>query len=125
MSKDELAIRDLVSTWMSASQNGDTKAVLGLIADDVVFMVPGREPFGLQEFADASDAMRNTRMRGKSEIVELQLLGGWAFVRNHVTVTLTPPGGKPVKKAGYTLTILRKDPDGKWRLVRDANLVTG
>jgi len=28
-----------------------------------------------------------------------------------------------VHRAGYTLTILRKQEDGRWLLVRDANLV--
>jgi len=29
-----------------------------------------------------------------------------------------------MRRAGYTLTILRKGPDGRWRLARDANLLT-
>jgi ketosteroid isomerase-like protein len=33
------------------------------------------------------------------------------------------PGGEPVRRAGYALTILPKDPDGKWLLARDANLL--
>jgi ketosteroid isomerase-like protein len=37
---------------------------------------------------------------------------------------MTPPGGPPVRRAGYTLTILRKEADGRWVLVRDANLVS-
>ena len=28
-----------------------------------------------------------------------------------------------MKRAGYTLTILRKEPDGRWVLARDANLL--
>ena len=32
--------------------------------------------------------------------------------------------GKPVRRSGYTLTILRKERDGRWRLARDANLLT-
>jgi ketosteroid isomerase-like protein len=39
-------------------------------------------------------------------------------------VSMTPPHGAPVPRSGYTLTILRKQPDGRWRLARDANLVT-
>jgi len=31
--------------------------------------------------------------------------------------------GKPVRRSGYTLTILRKERDGRWRLARDANLL--
>jgi ketosteroid isomerase-like protein len=38
--------------------------------------------------------------------------------------SMAPPGGTPIRRAGYTLTILRKEADGKWLLARDANLVT-
>ena len=59
IANDERAIRDLVATWMEASRAGDAAKVLSLMADDVIFQVPGREPFGKQEFAtsDASDAL--------------------------------------------------------------------
>ena len=40
-------------------------------------------------------------------------------------MTVSPPdGAKPVRRSGYTLTILRKERDGRWRLARDANLLT-
>ena len=123
MTDDERAIRELVATWMKASQAGDTSTVLSLMADDVVFQVPGREPFGKAEFAAMAQGMAGVRMEGLSEIRELQVLGDCAYLRNHITVTVTPPGGKPVTRAGTTLTILRKD-GGKWLLARDANLLT-
>ena len=54
MSSDELAIRRLIETWMHCTKTGETSAVLSLITDDVVFMVPGQEPFGKSEFAARS-----------------------------------------------------------------------
>jgi uncharacterized protein (TIGR02246 family) len=123
MTDDERAIRDLVATWMTASQTGDLQTVLELMTDDAVFMVPGREPFGREAFAAAAQGMKDVRMQGTSDICELKVLGDWAYLRNHLTVTMTPPGGQPVRRAGYTLTILRKDADGRWRLARDANLL--
>ncbi len=124
MSDDERAIRDLVATWMQASRAGDLETVLQLMADDAVFMVPGREPFGKAAFAAGARAMKDVRMEGTSEIRELEVLGNWAYVRNYITVTMTPAGGTPVRRAGYTLTLLRKGPDGRWLLARDANLMT-
>jgi uncharacterized protein (TIGR02246 family) len=124
MTDDERAIRDLVATWMKASAAGDIATVLSLMADDVVFMVPGRAPFGKEAFADAAQAMKAIRMEGTSDIRELRVLGDWAYLRNDITVTMTPPGGKPVRRAGTTLTILRQEPDGRWVLARDANLLT-
>jgi uncharacterized protein (TIGR02246 family) len=124
MTDDERAIRQLVSTWMAASQAGDSETVLSLMADDVVFMVVGQEPFGKAAFAAAARGMQNVRMEGTSDIRELTVLGDWAYLRNHLVVTMTPPGGQPVRRAGYTLTILRKTPAGQWLLARDANLMT-
>jgi uncharacterized protein (TIGR02246 family) len=63
-------------------------------------------------------------MEGESDIRELEVLGDWAYLRAYIKVTMTPPGGTPVRRAGYTLTILRKQPDGRWLLARDANLMT-
>ena len=122
MSEDERAIRELVETWMSASKAGDVERVLSLMSEDVVFMVPGREPFGKSEFAAASRGMSGVKLEGNSEIVELKVLGEWAYLRNRITMTVTPPGGEAVRRDGYTLTVLRKE-GGKWLLVRDANLV--
>jgi uncharacterized protein (TIGR02246 family) len=124
MSDDERAIRNLIATWMSASQAGDTDTVLSLMTDDVVFMVPGQEPFGKAAFASASQDMQGIRMEGTSEIRELQVLGDWAYLRGHLQVSMTTPAGNTTRRAGYTLTILRKGADGKWRVARDANLLT-
>ena len=122
MTDDERAIRALIETWMTASQSGDVDTVLGLMSDDVVFMVPGREPFGKEAFANASRGMSGMRMEGTSEIRELKVLGDWAYMRNHLEMTITPERGAPVKRSGWTLTILRKE-HGRWRLARDANLL--
>jgi uncharacterized protein (TIGR02246 family) len=125
MSQDEQAIRALVATWMEATRRGDTEAVLALIADDVVFMVPGREPFGKDEFkALASGQMEGVRLDATADIVELKVLGDWAYLRNRLTVTVVSGSGEPLfKRSGYTLSILRKEPDGRWLLARDANLM--
>jgi uncharacterized protein (TIGR02246 family) len=123
MKADELAIRQLVETWMVATKKGDLPTVLNLMADDAIFMVPGREPFGKEVFAASSQAMKEVQIDGVSEIQELKILGDWAWIRNRLHITITPPNGKPATRSGYTLTILRKRPDGAWVLARDANLV--
>ena len=123
MTEDERAIRNLIDTWMSATRTGDVDTVLNLMADDVIFMVPGREPFGKEAFAAASRGMTNVRFEGRSHIAELKVLGNWAYLRNYIDMIITPEQAAPVHRSGYTLTILRKQEDGRWVLVRDANLV--
>jgi uncharacterized protein (TIGR02246 family) len=123
MTDDERAIRKLVDTWMAASQAGDLATVLSLMSDDVVFSVPGQEPFGKAAFAAAHRGMEGVQLDGSSEIQEIKVLGDWAWMRNHLRVKITPPGGQPMFRSGYTLTILRKQPDGRWVVSRDANLM--
>jgi uncharacterized protein (TIGR02246 family) len=124
MSPDEHAIRELVDTWMKASRAGDIETVLSLMSDDVIFMVPGREPFGKQSFAANSRSMDGVKLEGSADIRELKILGDWAWLRNFIEITITPPGGETIRRSGFTLTVLSKEPDGRWLLARDANLVT-
>jgi len=124
MTADEAAIRELIAAWMRASAAGDLDTVLGLVTDDVVFMVPGAEPFGKEMFAAAAATMKSANLEGTSEVRELQVLGDWAFARSFVRVAVTPPGREPVRRAGWVLSILRKGADGRWRIARDANLLS-
>ena len=123
MDKDEQAIRELVATWLAASKAGNLKAVLELMDDDVLFLVPGREPFGKHTFIEGAQAMRNVQFDGTSEIQELKILGDWAWMRTRLLVTVTPLGGTSSIRTGSTLTILRKKSDGRWVVARDANLL--
>ena len=121
---DEQAIRELVDNWLAASKAGDLETVLSLMSDDVVFMTPGREPFGKEAFASQSKAMDNFSIEAKSDIKEIKVLGDWAWMRHHLDVTITPPDGKTRTSSGYVLTILKKSSNGKWVVARDANLLT-
>lgn len=124
MSEDESAIRELIATWMRASAAGDLDTVLELMTDDALFMVPGAEPFGKEKFAAAAATMRRARLEGTSEVRELEVKGDWAFARSYVQVAMTPPHGETIRRAGWVLSILQKGADGRWRIARDANLLT-
>jgi uncharacterized protein (TIGR02246 family) len=123
MNADEQAIRAVVAKWLAATKAGDVATVLTLMSEDVIFMVPGQEPFGKESFAAASKGMTGFQIDGSSDIQEITVLGDQAWMRNRLRITVTPPGGKPMVRSGYTLTILRKNQTGAWVVTRDANLV--
>jgi uncharacterized protein (TIGR02246 family) len=125
MSSDEQAIRDVVATWMRATQAGDGQTILSLMTDDVVFLRPGHPPMRKAEFAAGLRAQAQgsaPRFEGQSEIQEVQVTGDWAFMWSNLTVTVYPQGGAPSTRKGNTLTVFRKQ-DGKWMLARDANML--
>jgi uncharacterized protein (TIGR02246 family) len=122
MTPDEQAIRKLIDDWMQASAQGNLDKLLSMLSDDVVFSTVDREPFGKQEFAAQSQAMQGVKIEGRAVPVEIKVLGDWAYLRNRLEVTITPPHGDQVKRAGYTLTILQRQ-SGRWVIARDANLM--
>jgi uncharacterized protein (TIGR02246 family) len=126
MQSDEQEIRQLVSTWMTASKAGDVDTILSLMADDAVFLVPGQPVMRKNDFAVAARAQSGQRapqFDGRSEIQEIRILGDWAFMWTKLTVVVTPPGGtQSMTRAGHTLSILKKQ-NGKWVLARDANML--
>jgi uncharacterized protein (TIGR02246 family) len=61
MDNDEREIRELVSTWMSATEAGDTEKVLSLMSDDVVFLVAGRPRHSAARTGRSSAARATSR----------------------------------------------------------------
>ncbi len=123
---DAQQIRDLIRTWLAASQAGDLDTVLSLMTEDVVFLVPGREPMRKAEFAALSrvdPGQPGPRMEGSSEIQEVVVTGDWAYAWTSLRVAVTPPGAaQAMVRAGHTLSVFRKENE-RWRLARDANLL--
>ena len=127
MNSDEQQIRQLIATWMTASKAGDTATVLTLMTDDVVFLRPGHPPMiGKQAFAAAATPPPGTpapKVDGTCDIQEIQVLGDLAYIWTNLSITITPAGAAtPIRRAGHTLTIFKKQ-DGHWLLARDANLL--
>ena len=120
---DERQIRQLVDSWIAASKAHDLPALMGMMTDDVVFMTPGRAPFGKAEFAADSEHVKGVAIEARAEVQEIEVFGPRAYIRNHVRVELTSPGQAPKRVSGYAMSVLRKEADGRWRIARDANLV--
>ena len=123
MTDDARQIRELVDSWITASKARDLPALMDMMTDDVVFMTPGRPPFGKAEFAADSERMKGAAIDARAEVQEIEVFGPRAYVRNRIQAEMTFPGQAPRRMSGYAMTILRKDADGRWRIARDANLV--
>ncbi len=126
MRSDEEQIRELVATWMSATKAGDLDALLTLMAEDVVFLVPGQPPMvGKANFAALQKSQWTQgvpKFDGTREIQEIKVLREWAFMWTKLAIVIAPPGARPIARSGHTLSILKKERD-KWVLARDANLL--
>jgi len=123
---DEQMIRSVVQTWMDASLAGDLPRVLELMDDDVVFLGAGRPPMrGKEAFAAQSRAMQGkVRFEGKAEVQEVRVFSDWAYSWVQLHVTVHPEDGSAPKiMAGPAMSILRRTPEGRWVMFRDANML--
>jgi uncharacterized protein (TIGR02246 family) len=128
MEADERAIREFHSIWIDAVNGGDLDLLLSLMADDVVFVNPGRAPFGRDEFsATFVGAHKQYRIRCISELEEVVVVGELAYTRSEDSVTvsaITGPATEATRHAGHRLTVYHKQPDGRWLLARDAHTLS-
>jgi len=127
MSTDEAAIRDLVAIWHSATAKGDVDTVLGLMAADVVFLVPGKEPMrGRGAFEQSlRGLLKQHRIESSADIQEIEVAGKLAYCWTKLNVRVLPlAGGNAMAREGSTLSVLRKEAQGRWVMLRDANLLT-
>ena len=126
MGSDERAIREVHTTWIDAVNAGDLVRLLTLMADDVVFVNPGREPFGRDRFpAGFSAAHEQARIHCISELEDVVVVGEVAYTLSRDSLSVTPrAGGEAVQLAGHRITIYRKQRDGRWLLARDAHTLS-
>ena len=126
MGPDELEIREVHSTWISAVNAGDLARLLTLMSDDVVFPNPGQAPIGRDGFsANFSAARRQARILCSSELEEVAVIGEVAYTRSRDALSVTSrAGGEATQLAGHRITVYRKQPDGRWLLARDAHTLS-
>ena len=124
---DQLAIRRVIASWIEATREGNVDKVLTLMTQDVVFLVAGQPPMhGRDGFAAGLRAILAThRIESDSTVDEVEVCGDMAWCRTTLEVRVLPraDGGKAMRRAGHTLSILRRNGNGAWQLARDANML--
>jgi uncharacterized protein (TIGR02246 family) len=127
VSPDEQAIRKLIALWHSATAAGDVDTVLGLMTEDVIFLVAGQPPMrGHSAFERGlRGVLAQHRIESTGEIQEIEISGSLAYCWSMLTVRVAPiAGGDASVRKGSALSILRRQPNGSWMVARDANMLS-
>ncbi len=66
MNDDQTAIRDLVQRWADATRSGDIGAISGMMTEDALFHVAGRDPFDAEAFRASAEKQRAAGMKIES-----------------------------------------------------------
>ena len=125
MESAEQQIRRVIDRWHRATAAGDLEGVLALMADDALFLTPGRPPMDREGFAAFRGFSGRIRVDSKQDIHEIHAAGDLAYCWSHISVVMTNvENGKESRRAGHVLTLFRRSAGGSWLLSRDANLLT-
>lgn len=119
--KDVAAIRHITEDWDAAWHAGDWASVVALYTDDAVVM-PENRPAVIGKKAIQSlyrSVFNEFTFEGSGETLEIEVAGDWGYFRSTYTMVATPKaGGKPIEDIGKWLVIVRRQPDGSWKIAR-------
>jgi uncharacterized protein (TIGR02246 family) len=116
------AVNDIWSQYSSSLNSGDLDLWMSLWTDDGVQMPPNSPPVIGKDQIRARNKGVLDQFTFNMDITneEIRMAGEWAFARGTYRATLTPKdGGEATFIDGKYMTILKKQPDGSWKIHRD------
>jgi len=116
------AINEIWKEYSASLNAGDMDRWLALWTDDGVQMPPDEPAVVGKERIRARNQRFLDQFRFDMGITnaEVRTAGDWAFARGTYRASLTPKqGGKPIPIDGKYMTILTRQADGSWKILRD------
>ncbi len=119
--EDVQSIKQLAADWRSGWLAGDVDALLSLYADDPVLMPQGQPAVsGKGAIRPLYEAvLKEVTIKSEGTLMEVEASGDWGYFWSTYTLTATPKaGGEVIESEGKSLFIVRRQPDGAWKISR-------
>ncbi|HEY0342190.1 MAG TPA: DUF4440 domain-containing protein [Steroidobacteraceae bacterium] len=119
---DLAALESYDKLWLQAINTGDIEALSALTADEHITYPPNHPPVVGRVANDGVNGLTFDQYRVNDHWypAETVVFGDWAFERGAFTSDATPKaGGQPLRFSGNYLRILRRQPDGGWKMIRE------
>lgn len=111
------------TNYVRVINSNNIDSLTSMLTDDVVFLAANDKPIvgkaAVRAWVDGYYKAFHTKW--DKPVQEFVVSGDYAFERYSYTSTDTPVGGgKPVVDTGWGFVVYHRDPDGVWRVARDA-----
>jgi uncharacterized protein (TIGR02246 family) len=111
---------EVIELFTVSLNRGDVDAAMTLYESEAVLAPqPGEEVMGLEAIRDALQQFAALKPRLRGEITNVLTAGDVALVQNRWQLEGTQPDGSPVEMRGHSADVLRRAPDGGWRILID------
>ncbi len=106
--------------WAETFSAGDLDALVALYEEDSMLVPqPGEAVTGIKGIREALGAFLATQPTFNLEVRKVLQIGDLALSFADWTLSGTGPDGEPIELAAQTSDVLRRQPDGSWRIVID------
>jgi uncharacterized protein (TIGR02246 family) len=110
----------VIELLTAALNSEDVEGAMALYEPDATFAPqPGEEVKGREAIRLALDLFTALKPRMHGEITKVMTAGDVALVMNRWQLEGTQPDGTPVEMGGHSADVLRRAPDGGWRILID------
>ena len=117
---DIAAIRGLARVYVANVLARDWPKWSASYTEDAIFLVPNEPALVGRKSMEAWAATLVPLKTFTTELLEFHGRGEFAFVRGRYSLVAAPPNQPEAREAGKFLELWRRQPDGGWRMYRDA-----
>jgi uncharacterized protein (TIGR02246 family) len=119
--EDIEAIKQLSADWRAGWLAGDVDQLLFLYADEPVLMPQDQPPVvgkdAIRELYQL--VLKEFNFESEGTLMEIEASGDWGYFWSTYRLTATPKtGGEPIRSAGKSVFIVKRDPGGAWKIAR-------
>jgi len=120
MSEEQKAVLAAINTMTSSFEGADIPAVMSTYEPGAVVMFqPGEAVANEAQLEEMFSAMSGTKPKFSYSGHEVIVNNDIAIHISPWSMTATGPDGKPIVQDGLSVSVLRKQEDGQWKLVID------
>jgi uncharacterized protein (TIGR02246 family) len=110
----------VIEAFAASLNSGDLQGALALYEPGAAFEPePGRRVHGLAAIGEALTGFFAIEPRISGEIQKVIEAGDVALVVNRWSLRGTDPGGQPIEMGGVSSDVMRRQPDGTWKIAID------
>jgi uncharacterized protein (TIGR02246 family) len=110
----------VIELFAAALTSGDVDGAMALYEHDATFAPrPGEEVKGRAAIRSALDRFAALQPRLSGEVTKVMTAGDVALVMNRWQLEGVQPDGAPVSLRGHSADVVRRAPDGAWRILID------
>ena len=116
----------VIELFTTALNSGQVDAAIALYEPEATFAPrPGEQVQGLKEIRSALEQFVALEPRLRGEITKVMTADDVALVQNRWQLDGRQPDGTPIEMGGHSTDVLRRAPDGSWRILIDDPWGTG